>query len=377
MQPTRTNDATWMRHAITLARRAVGCTRPNPAVGCVIARDGAVLAEGFHPRAGAPHAEAMALANCTVDPRGATMYVTLEPCNHTGRTPPCSEAIIRAGIARVVIGTCDPNPTAGGGIERLRAAGIEVTAGVLAHECRLIDPAFHLFHRLGRPMVTLKWAMTADGCTSSASGDSKWISGEASRQYVHQLRAECDAILVGVSTALKDDARLTVRGVPGADLGAPRRRMVLDSGLSLPANHVLLSEQQGIATIVCTHAASNEAEDRLRCAGADVWRVDADAEGRVDLNALMERLKQERVQSLLVEGGRRVAGAFLAAGLVDRVVAFVAPTLLGGGENHLGALLQSSPPLAMTQAVALKHAEWRFFDNDALLVGWCTEIAED
>src|SRR5690606_14760126 len=144
-----------------------------------------------------------------------------------------------------------------------------------------------LFHRLGRPMVTLKWAMTADGCTSSASGDSKWISGEASRQYVHQLRAECGAILVGVSTALKDDARLTVRGVPGADLGPPRRRMVLDSGLSLPANHVLLSEQQGIATIVCTHAASNEAEDRLRCAGADVWRVDADAEGRVDLNALM------------------------------------------------------------------------------------------
>ncbi len=370
MHPNTSQDEPWMRHAMELALRARGCTRPNPLVGCVIVRDGGVLAEGHHARAGEPHAEAAALAARGSDARGATMYVTLEPCNHHGRTPPCTEAILGAGITRVVVGARDPNPMAGGGADRLRAAGVDVVSGVLGRECWLLNPGFHIFHAQRRPLVTLKWAMTADGCTSAVGGDSRWISSEASRVLVHELRASHDAVLVGIETAVRDQARLSVRGVPGANLGPPRRRIVLDSTLSLASDHALVREPQGLATIVCAESACAGRESALRAAGADVWRVGGGTGGRLDLRALMEKLAEERCHSLLVEGGRRVAGSFVAAGLVDRVMGFVAPALLGGGGAHLGGLAMRDPPYAMDAALRLHHAEWGVVGCDALLTGW-------
>ncbi|MBX3729400.1 MAG: bifunctional diaminohydroxyphosphoribosylaminopyrimidine deaminase/5-amino-6-(5-phosphoribosylamino)uracil reductase RibD [Candidatus Sumerlaeia bacterium] len=365
-------DERHMRRALELARRAWGQTRPNPLVGCVLARGERVLAEGWHARAGQPHAEAVALAQATEDPRGATAYVTLEPCAHHGRTPPCADALIAAGIARVVVAARDPNPKAHGGLDRLRAAGIAVESGLLETEAHLLNPGFHTLHRLKRPLVTLKWAMTADGCTSAAGGHAAWISSPESRRRAHVLRAEHDAMLVGVETALRDQARLTIRDA-AVPPGPPLLRIVLDAHLRLPPDHPFVQATESPAVVVCGADASVDHEQRLRAAGADVWRVETDAHGTaIALPALLAALHARGVQALLVEGGRRVAGSFLTAGVVDRVAVFLAPKLIASGTESLGALRVADPPDTMLAAREMHHVTWTASGPDMLLEGWLT-----
>ncbi len=370
---TSSTDYEWMGRALDLARRAEGQTRPNPAVGAVVVRDGNLLGEGYHERAGLPHAERNALAACDQDPRGATMYVTLEPCNHHGRTPPCTDAILESGIARMVIAQRDPNIEARGGVERLRAAGIDVKTGVRETEARLLNPAFNTFHAMGRPLVTLKWAMSLDGCTSSSSGHSAWISNEASRRRAHELRAAHDAIVVGVETALQDGTRLNVRDVELGHLPHPAR-LVLDSRLRLPEDHPFVTETEGQAVVICAEDASHEAEERLRARGADVWRLRRAGNGPgVSIPDLLLTLRGRNIQSLLVEGGRRVAGQFVASNAVDRVAVFVAPVLIGSGTETLSALVGDNPITSMSNALRLHHVTSEPIEGDVLVQGWVSQ----
>jgi diaminohydroxyphosphoribosylaminopyrimidine deaminase/5-amino-6-(5-phosphoribosylamino)uracil reductase len=326
-----------MRRALALAARGRGTTRPNPVVGAVVARGGRVLAEGFHRRAGGPHAEVNALARLSRGAaRGATLYVNLEPCCHTGRTGPCTDAIIAAGIARVVVGCRDPNPLVDGrGVARLRRAGVRVDVGCLETESRAANRAFALWVRERRPLVTLKAAVSLDGFIAPGDGARAlrrrapvWLTGPEARQVAHELRAAHDAVVVGSGTVLADDPRLTVRllGSPRGDVPA---RVVLDGRLRTPADARVLG--RGAATIIFTRRGVSAARVRaLRAVGAEVVELPL-AGGRLPIAAVLRALAARDIQSVLVEGGAAVHGAFIAAGLVDDVALFVAPCLLGGG----------------------------------------------
>ncbi|MBI1292535.1 bifunctional diaminohydroxyphosphoribosylaminopyrimidine deaminase/5-amino-6-(5-phosphoribosylamino)uracil reductase RibD [bacterium] len=363
------NDERWMRRALELAARAQGNTHPNPCVGCVIvSADGGVLGEGWHHAAGQPHAEVEALNDAAGrghGVRGATCYVTLEPCNHQGRTGPCSEALIAAGISRVVIATMDPHRKAQGGAERLRAAGILVESGLLARESALLNPAFMTSHLLGRPLVTLKWAMTLDGCTAVPSGDSRWITGDVARAEVHRRRAQHGAVLAGIGTVLADDARLSARPIGGAPF--PVMRVVLDSNLRLPPGSPFLQhvdKQQ--ALVMCSSGAPADREAALIGTGALVARLN----GPITPERVLSDLHRRGVQSVYVEGGRRVAGSFLAAGLVDRVESWIAPKLAGGGSMALGPTSLQSPLARMGEALPLHTTSLSTWGNDFLVEGW-------
>jgi diaminohydroxyphosphoribosylaminopyrimidine deaminase/5-amino-6-(5-phosphoribosylamino)uracil reductase len=337
-------DAAFMRRALALAARGRGGTRPNPMVGAVIVRGGRVLAEGFHRRAGEAHAEVSALAPLGGRAPGATLYVNLEPCCHTGRTGPCTAAIIAAGVRRVVVGCGDPNPRVdGAGLRLLRRAGVRVDVGCLEDDCRTINRAFFTWVRDRRPLVTLKAAATLDGFIAAhpvrgAAARRRapvWITGEAARRAAHELRAEHDAILVGAGTVLADDPRLTVR-LPRAPRGAarwlPPVRVVLDGALRTPPSSAVLRAAPGMPPTIVVGAARADAR-RVRAlerAGAEVVLLPARA-GRVAVRRLLRELARRELQSVLVEGGAAVHGAFLDERLVDRVALFVAPTLLGAG----------------------------------------------
>ncbi|HET7340086.1 MAG TPA: bifunctional diaminohydroxyphosphoribosylaminopyrimidine deaminase/5-amino-6-(5-phosphoribosylamino)uracil reductase RibD [Methylomirabilota bacterium] len=323
------SDAGFMRRALELAERGRGLTSPNPMVGALVVRDGRVVGEGAHLRAGSPHAEIEALAAAGAAAAGATLYVTLEPCTHQGRTPPCAPVVIAAGVARVVVALADPNPhVSGGGLGRLRAAGIDVTAGVLADEAERLNRAWLTAVREQRPHVTLKAAATLDGKLADVHGGSKWITGEAARARAHRLRAESDAIVVGVTTALRDDPALTVR-LAGPWPREPYR-VVLDTQARLPADaRVIHAGTPARALIAVGEAAPAGAVAALERAGATVVCCTT-REGRVDPLALLARLFALEVRAVLVEGGAETHGAFLDAGVVDRVALFVAPLLLGG-----------------------------------------------
>jgi len=335
----------FMRRAIALARKGVGKTSPNPAVGAVIVHDGAVVGEGWHRRAGTPHAEVHALHRAGELARGADVYVTLEPCSHFGRTPPCADALVAAGVARVYVGMVDPNPLVSGrGIERLRAAGIEVTSGVLQGECRRLNGPFIKHVTSGRPLVVLKSATTLDGKTATGCGDSRWVTGEASRRMVHRLRATMDAVMVGVGTLLADDPELTVRLVKGRS----PLRIVVDSGLRTPVTARLLTGGGGgvVLATVCKDPAKIAA---LTAAGAEVL-VCSSRDARVDLADLLLRLGSRGVQSILLEGGEILAGEMLRQGLIDRFLFFVAPKLVGGEGKGIFAgdgvrLMRDAPSL--------------------------------
>jgi diaminohydroxyphosphoribosylaminopyrimidine deaminase/5-amino-6-(5-phosphoribosylamino)uracil reductase len=357
-----------MRQALRLALRARGRTSPNPIVGAVVVRDGEVIGRGFHRRAGTAHAEVVALAQAGDRARGADLYVNLEPCNHTGRTGPCVECIVRAGIRRVAVGMRDPNPLVDGrGVRALRRAGVEVVEGVLEEECQRLNEAFACAITERRPFVILKTATTLDGHVATRSGDARWVSGEAARREGHRLRDACDAILVGVGTVLADDPSLDCRGVPA---GRDPVRVVLDSRLRTPpgARVVALTASSPAPTlIVATPGAPVRRERALAAAGAEVMRLPADAGGRVSLPALLAWLHERELQSLLLEGGPTLAGAFFAARLVDRVVAFIAPKLLG--DAGAKPVLAGPAVAKMSDAVALEGVELRRVGEDLMLSG--------
>lgn len=323
------DDQIGMARALALAGQGRGLTSPNPMVGALIVRDGLPVGEGVHRRAGSPHAEVEALKAVGPRAEGACLYVNLEPCVHRGRTPPCVDAILAAGIRRVVVGCLDPNPLVNGrGVERLREAGVEVTVGVREDEARALNRAFFKFIATDRPFVTLKAALTLDGKIAAWDGNSRWITGEEARTEVHRMRAGADAILVGIETVLRDDPELTVR-LP--DVG-PREplRVVADSRLRTPPDaRVLRAGTPGRTVIACVAGAPAEAARALRARGVEVLDCPA-RDGRVDLDALLAELARRGVVSLLAEGGGELNASLLEAGLVDRVAFFVAPAVLGG-----------------------------------------------
>lgn len=357
------DDGAWMARALAVAARGAGLTSPNPVVGAVLVKDGVVVGEGAHMQAGTPHAEAIALADAGPRARGATCYVTLEPCAHHGRTPPCADALVGAGVARVVVACRDPNPLVDGqGLGRLRAAGVLVEVGVGEPEARAQNRAFFCFVTSGRPLVTLKSAMTLDGKIAAADGSSRWITGEAARAEAHRLRFASDAVLVGIGTVLRDDPELTVR-LPGLPPKEPFR-VVVDSRLRVPEDARFFSAgDPGRAVVACVDPAPGERATRLRARGARLLELPADA-GRVDPRALGTALGRLGVTSALLEGGGELAAAFLLAGLIDRVVFFVAPRLLGG-RTAPGPI--GGAGLRLDAAVGLTRLTHRLVGDDLLI----------
>lgn len=321
-------DEEYMRHALALAAYARGRTSPNPMVGAVLVRDGEIVGQGWHRQAGTPHAEIHALQQAGELAAGATLYVTLEPCCHHGRTGPCTEAVIAAGVRRVVVAMTDPNPlVAGCGLERLRAAGLEVSEGLLAYEAARLNEVFIKGISTGMPFVVLKAAMTLDGKIACHTGHSRWVTGAEARLQVHRLRDEYDAILVGLGTALADDPQLTTRLPEG---GKNPLRIILDSQGRLPLTAKVLCDGEAPTLVAVTAAAPPQRLEALR-QQAQVLVLPADDRGGVDVRALCRHLCQERqVTSLLVEGGSAVHGSFLSAGVVDKIHFFLAPKLVGG-----------------------------------------------
>ncbi|MEV4297409.1 bifunctional diaminohydroxyphosphoribosylaminopyrimidine deaminase/5-amino-6-(5-phosphoribosylamino)uracil reductase RibD [Microbispora rosea] len=326
-------DILHMRRAIALAARGLGGTSPNPVVGCVILDpSGEVVGEGFHAYAGGPHAEVVALREAGERARGGTAYVTLEPCNHTGRTGPCSAALLEAGVARVVVAVSDPNPEAAGGAAVLRRHGVVVDEGVLTAEAEEVNAAWLTSVRAGRPHVTWKFAATVDGRSAAEDGTSQWITSPEARADVHRLRAGSDAVVAGIGTVLADDPRLTAR--PAADVPVPARaapvlRVVVDSDARTPAAARVLDGEAPTLVAVAEDAA---VPAHLSPHAVRLPRVP----GGIDLHALLAELHGRQVVSVLIEGGPTLAGAFLRAGLVDRVVGYLAPALLGAGAAALG-----------------------------------------
>lgn len=333
---------TWMARALELARRGLYTTHPNPRVGCVLVKDGRLVGEGYHARAGEPHAEVHALNAAGDAARGATAYVTLEPCSHHGRTGPCAVALIEAGVARVVVAMEDPNPAvAGRGIAMLREAGIEVTVGIAEDEARALNVGFVRRMDHGRPFVRLKMAMSLDGRTAMQSGESQWITGPEARRQVQRLRARASAVLTGVESVIFDNSRLTVRadqlGLDDAESIATRQplRVIVDSRLRLPEAAACLTEP-GRTLVVAVEGVEEERIERLTRAGAEVLTLPAGDAGRVDLDAVLRHLAEvEQANEVLLETGATLAGAMLDAGLVDEMQLFVAPTLLGGDARPL------------------------------------------
>ncbi len=360
------DDSLYMARAIELARRAMGRTHPNPLVGCVIVNGDRVLGQGYHARAGTDHAEVAALKDADGDVRGATLYVNHEPCCHHGKTPPCTDAIIDAGIARVVVGTIDPDPrVSGSGLEILRQAGIDVTCGILEDESRRLNDPFFTYITSGRPWVCAKWAMSLDGKIATSTGDSRWITGESARRRVHQLRDHHDAILVGKNTLLADNPRLTCR----LDGGRDPQRFVVDPRLEAPLSHrVFNHEKSGASTVVL--ASSKAPAGRLeafQAHGVDVDTIDLDERGWLHPASLLESIHSRQLMSVLVEGGGHLLGSFFDASLVDYVYAFVAPKLIGGQEALTP--LAGEGIDAMDAVLDLRHHRVEEFAPDILIHG--------
>ncbi|MFO0659014.1 MAG: bifunctional diaminohydroxyphosphoribosylaminopyrimidine deaminase/5-amino-6-(5-phosphoribosylamino)uracil reductase RibD [Polyangiaceae bacterium] len=361
--PSPDRDARFMDLAVAEGRK--GRPSPNPRVGAIVVRDDQVIATGFHERIGLDHAEVAALQAAGENARGATLYVTLEPCNHMGRTPPCTDAILRSGVARVVVGAADPNPhVQGGGIAKLRREGIDV---LLLKEHRnaaeLLAP-WAKFITTGLPFVSLKLALSLDGRIATRTGASRWVTGEEARAKVHELRAGVDAVAVGIGTAQADDPRLTVRDVPGIS----PIRVVFDTQLRLPLNSKLVSTAREIPTWVFScDDASIENERALTDAGVEVFRTGASAEGRVDVTVALRMLAERGIVSVLVEGGAELAGSILATRQADELHAFIAPILLGP-RGRPGAVDWCGPDLP-GEAPRIRRPRWELCGDDAYVHG--------
>ncbi|MGK7905393.1 MAG: bifunctional diaminohydroxyphosphoribosylaminopyrimidine deaminase/5-amino-6-(5-phosphoribosylamino)uracil reductase RibD [Hormoscilla sp.] len=355
-----TFDRLMMHRCIELARRAWGRTAPNPLVGCVIVKDGRIIGEGFHPQAGEPHAEVFALRDAGENAREATVYVNLEPCNHYGRTPPCTEALIAAGVKKVVVGMIDPDRRVSGrGIERLRAAGIEVLVGVEEDACQQLNEAF--IHRIlyQRPFGILKYAMTLDGKMATTTGHSTWVTGVEARKWVHQLRSTCDAVIVGGNTLRQDNPQLTSHGVSDRN----PLRVVMSRQLDLPAAAQLWDTAVAATVVVTTSGADRDMQNLLQKQGVEVVEFDELSSDRV-----MAHLYERNFLSVLWECGGTLAARAIAEGAVQKIAAFIAPKIIGGtgAPSPVGDLGLT----AMTQALPLTKLQLTQMGNDFLLCGY-------
>jgi len=362
-------DEKMMRSALALARRGIGSVEPNPAVGAVIVKANQIIGKGWHKKFGGPHAEINALEDCKtlgVKPRGAAMYVTLEPCSHQGKTGPCTQAIIEAGVAKVFVATIDPSEHAGGkGIEQLCDAGIEVQTGICETEAKILNAPFIKFAATDRCWVTLKWAQSIDGkvaLTELRPSGSGWISGEQSRKDVHKLRRRAQAILVGVNTVIADDPLLTARPSKSKKL----TRIVLDSHLRIPLDCMLIKTARKNPVLIYTKEdtvqANPELAEKITKKGAEVLAY-PDMEGRSNLQFLLDELSKRGIAHLLVEGGPKVLTSFLKEGLADEIVVYIAPKILGAQ----GSVDITGPMAELTQAIGLHHVDIKRFGDDVRL----------
>jgi diaminohydroxyphosphoribosylaminopyrimidine deaminase/5-amino-6-(5-phosphoribosylamino)uracil reductase len=356
-------DEHWMDLAVSLAKATIGQTSPNPSVGSVIVRDGELVGVGTHLQAGTAHAEIHALSQAGSKAEGATIYVTLEPCSHYGRTPPCTDQIIRAGIKRVVIGQVDlDSRVSGRGINKLKAHGIEVITGVKSKECfRLNEPYF--WHRTyKRPFVTLKMATTLDGKIATANGHSRYVTGEDARKDVHLLRHQHDAILVGSGTALVDNPQLTVRLLTG---GKNPIRIILDSKLRLPTNYHLADTSQAETWIFTTKEKNPKREQELLAKGVKIFTVDSNT---IDWDFVLTTLGKHNILSVLVEGGSTISASLLQENQVNRVIQYIAPKYLGGRNSR--SAVEGKNPVQMTEALPLEDIEVEKIGDDLKITGW-------
>ena len=364
MADITTTDLNYMRHALELAKRGVGHVSPNPMVGAVIVKDGRIIGEGWHEHIGGLHAERNAFKNCTEDCTGATIYVTLEPCCHWGRTPPCTEAILEHKIGRVVVACLDPNPlVAGKGLQILREAGIECVSGVLEEECHALNEVFFHYITTKTPYVVMKYAMTLDGRIAAYTGDSKWITGETARQHAHQTRRQLSAIMVGIGTVLADDPMLNCRIEAGVD----PIRLVCDSNLRTPVDSQLVRTARDIPTWIFCANADIRRKAALEEAGVQVIPLPDESGTHVDLRAVMDYLGGEQVDSVLLEGGGTLNGEALRLGLVHKVQAYIAPKLIGGADAH--GPVGGAGIAKMADALALENITLTRLGEDLLIEG--------
>ncbi|KPJ78661.1 MAG: hypothetical protein AMJ54_02535 [Deltaproteobacteria bacterium SG8_13] len=361
------DDDVFMNRALELASRGQGSASPNPMVGAVVVNAGRIVGEGYHEAAGRAHAEVNAIDAAGSAAAGGTLYVTLEPCNHAGRTPPCTEKILAAGIRRVVVAMADPNPhVRGGGMDLLRKQGVEIAAGVQESRARRLNEAFIKYITTGVPFVVVKCAATLDGWIATRSGDSKWVSGERSRDYVHRLRHAMDAILVGIETVERDDPQLTVR-LNDVE-GIHPRRIILDTHLRISDHSRVLRSEDGGDTIVVT-GPSVDNERIKKVAGRGVRVLPAPVKNdRIDMHALMPLLGRMQITSLLIEGGGAVISSALQDRVADKVLFFYAPKILGGDDGV--PICRGSGPDAMKDCIAVKDIEVHRFDDDVMIEGY-------
>ncbi|HUI67463.1 MAG TPA: bifunctional diaminohydroxyphosphoribosylaminopyrimidine deaminase/5-amino-6-(5-phosphoribosylamino)uracil reductase RibD [Nitrospirota bacterium] len=362
----RSIDEKYMRMALCLAEKARGRTSPNPMVGALVVKGSMVISRGYHRQAGEPHAEAIALKKAGKAAKGATLYVTLEPCSHTNkRTPPCSPLVIRSGVKRVVIAMIDPNPhVSGGGVKALRSAGIDVVAGMLESEAKKLNEAFIKHVTTGMPFVTLKIAQTLDGKIATASGESRWITGKEAREEGHRLRDTHDAILVGINTVLKDNPALTTR-IPG---GRDPIRVIVDTRLRTPLNAKVIAQKSSARTYIATLSGTpKEKFNKLLDAGAEIL-IARGTKGHIDLRSLMKMLTRFGVTSVLIEGGAEVNASALRSGIVDKVVMFIAPTIMTGRDSlcSIGGI----SPKKIGHAIRLANVTSRFLGQDLMVEGY-------
>lgn len=356
-------DKKHMKRALTLARKGLGHTSPNPAVGCVIVKNGVIVGEGWHKKAGSNHAEINALEVAGDKAHGADVYVTLEPCCHTGKTPPCTNALISAGVKRVIAGMSDPNPlVAGKGLQSLSNAGIETECGCLEKECHALNRPFIKHVQTGLPYVIYKCAMTLDGKIASATGESRWISGEQSRKLVHKMRAQYDAVMVGVDTILADNPQLTVRHVKGRD----PIRIIVDSTLRTPESVTVLGNELAKNTIIATTEENPRIHLRYLQSGVKILVCNSNAK-RVDLHDLFAKLGAMGIQSILLEGGSRLAGDALNNGLIDECVFFYAPKVIGSDGFSPFAITGIT---SMTESIQFSNLDVCTMGNDIVLTAF-------
>jgi diaminohydroxyphosphoribosylaminopyrimidine deaminase/5-amino-6-(5-phosphoribosylamino)uracil reductase len=360
------DDERWMRRAVRLAEKGRGRTSPNPMVGAVLVKDGQVIGEGYHAKAGESHAEIVALRRAGDEAKGATLYLNLEPCIHYGKTPPCAPAVIEAGVSRVVVGMADPNPRVKGrGVASLMQAGLDVKVGILERECQKLNEAFCKYILYQVPFVILKVASTLDGKVATRNGESKWITGEVSRRFVHRIRDQVDGIIVGIGTVLKDDPMLTARIRGGRD----PFRIVLDSRLRIPENSKVIELSPSKAIIATTERAAQRKIDSLEKKGVRVL-IFGSKMGKVDLKPCLSKLGDMGMMSLLVEGGSQVNGSFLDEGLVDKILLFLSPKLLG--DSLAPGIFGGEGARQLRDAFSMTKLKMRRMGEDILFEGYLT-----